>query len=86
MTQTALFNQPSTPQFGQTNRVVPAGTRAPTMSQRTSTAFLEVKKHQVFSATTEQNIARVNLFRKPSVSSHLMAIVALVNISSSHLL
>jgi hypothetical protein len=39
------------------------------------------KKHQVFfPATTEQNIARVNLFRKPSVSFYLMAIVAIVAI------
>jgi hypothetical protein len=49
--------------------------------------FLAVKKHQVlFPATTEQNITLVNLFRKPSVLTHLMAIVALVTISSIHLL
>jgi len=34
----------------------------------------------------EQNIARVNLFRKPSDSSFLMAIDALVAIRSIHLL
>ena len=39
-----------------------------------------------FPATTEQNIARVNLFRKPSDSSILMAIDALVAIRSIHLL
>jgi len=39
-----------------------------------------------FPATTEQNIARVNLFRKPSNSSILMAIVALVTIRLIHLL
>jgi hypothetical protein len=33
-----------------------------------------------FPATTEQNIARVNLFRKPSVSFYLMAIVAIIAI------
>jgi hypothetical protein len=50
-------------------------------AQRTSTAFLAGKKHQVFfPATTEQNIARVNLFRKPSVPFYLMAIVAIVAI------
>jgi hypothetical protein len=39
------------------------------------------KKHQVFfPATTEQNIARVNLFHKPSVSFYLMAIIAIVAI------
>ncbi len=44
-------------------------------------AFLAGKKHQVFfPATTEQNIARVNLFRKPSVSFYLMAIVTIVAI------
>jgi hypothetical protein len=49
-----------------------------TTSQQTSTAFLAGKKHQVFfPATTEQNIARVNLFRKPSISFYLMAIVAI---------
>jgi hypothetical protein len=42
-------------------------------------AFLVKKKHQVFSpATTEQNIARVNLFRKPSILFYLMAIIAIV--------
>jgi hypothetical protein len=39
------------------------------------------KKHQVFfPATTEQNIARVNLVHKPSVSFYLMAIIAIVAI------
>ncbi len=39
------------------------------------------KKHQVFfPATTEQNIARVNLFRKPSISFYLMAIIVIVAI------
>ncbi len=53
----------------------------PTTSQRTSTAFLAGKKHQVFfPATTEQYIALVNLFRKPSVSFYLMAIDAIVAI------
>jgi hypothetical protein len=45
------------------------------------------KKHQFyFPATTEQNIARVNLFRKPSDSSIMMAIDALVAIRSIHLI
>jgi hypothetical protein len=40
--------------------------------------FWREKKHQViFPATTEQNIARANLFRKPSVSFYLMAIVTI---------
>jgi len=39
-----------------------------------------------FPATTEQNIARVNLFRKPSNSLILMAINALVAIHLIHLL
>ena len=47
-------------------------------SQKTSTAFLAEKKKNP--ATMEQNIARVNLFRKPSVSFYLMAIVAIVAI------
>jgi hypothetical protein len=52
-----------------------------TTSQRTSTAFLAQKKtSSFFPATTEQNIARVNLFRKPSVSFYLMAIVVIVAI------
>jgi hypothetical protein len=38
------------------------------------------KTPSFFPATTEQNIARVNLFRKPSVSFYLMAIVAIVAI------
>jgi hypothetical protein len=38
------------------------------------------KKSSFFSATTEQNIAHVNLFHKPSVSFYLMAIVAIVAI------
>jgi hypothetical protein len=43
--------------------------------------FWQEKKNQVFFlATTEQNIARVNLFRIPSVSFYLMAIVAIVAI------
>jgi hypothetical protein len=33
-----------------------------------------------FPATMEQNIARVNLFRKPSISFYLMAIVKIVAI------
>ena len=46
------------------------------------------KKHInfYFPATTEQNIAHVNLFRKPSDSSILMAIDALDAILSIHLL
>jgi hypothetical protein len=44
------------------------------------------KNIKFFPATMEQNIARVYLFGTPSVSSHLMAIVALVTISSIHLL
>jgi hypothetical protein len=52
-----------------------------TTSQRTSTAFLAEKKISIFfPATTEQNIARVNLFREPSVSFYLMAIVAIIAI------
>ncbi len=44
-------------------------------------AFLMGKKHQVyFPATMEQNIARVNLFCKPSVSFYLMAIVGIIAI------
>jgi len=44
-------------------------------SRQASTAFLAEKKHQViFPATTEQNIALVNFFLKPSNSSILMAI------------
>ncbi len=39
-----------------------------------------------FPTTMEQNIARVNLFRKSSDSSILMAIDALVAIRSIHLL
>jgi hypothetical protein len=57
------------------------GLQLTTTSQQTSTAFLTGKKHQVFfPATTEQNIARVNLFPKPSVSFYLMAIIAIVAI------
>ncbi len=44
------------------------------------------KTFSFFPVTTEQNIARVNLFRTPSVSSHLMATVTLLNISSIYLL
>jgi hypothetical protein len=52
-----------------------------TTPQQTSTAFLAGKKHQVFfPATMEQNIAHVNLFRKPSISFYLMAIVVIVAI------
>jgi hypothetical protein len=60
----------------------------PTTSwQAASTAFLAKKKHQVyFPATTEQSIARVNLFRKPSNSLILMAIDALIAICLIHLL
>ncbi len=43
--------------------------------------FWREKKHKVlFLATTEQNIAHVNLFRKPSISFYLMAIVTIVAI------
>jgi hypothetical protein len=49
--------------------------------------FFGKKKHQVyFPATTEQSIARVNLFRKPSNSLILMAIDALIAICLIHLL
>ena len=58
---------------------------AATIPQRTSTGGEKNIKF-FFPATMEQNIARVNLFRKPSVSSHLMAIAVLVTISSIHLL
>jgi hypothetical protein len=52
-----------------------------TTSQQTSTAFLAGKKTlSFFPATTEQNIARFNLFREPSISFYLMAIVAIVAI------
>jgi hypothetical protein len=58
-----------------------------TVSPHTSTAFLAVKKHQVlFPTTKEQHIALVNFSPKPSVSTHLMAIVALVTIRLIHLL
>jgi hypothetical protein len=40
----------------------------------------EKKTSSFFPATTEQNIARVNLLCKPSVSFYLMAIVAIVAI------
>jgi hypothetical protein len=47
-------------------------------SQRSSAAFFAGKKHQVFfPAATEENIARVNLLRKPSDSTILMAIDAI---------
>jgi hypothetical protein len=43
--------------------------------------FWREKKHQVFfPVTTDQNIARVNLFCKPNVSFYLMAIVAIIAI------
>ncbi len=59
----------------------------PTISRQASTAFSAKKKHQVlFPATKEQNIARVNLFRKPSNSLILMAIDVLVAIRLIHLL
>ncbi len=52
-----------------------------TTSQQTSKAFLTGKNIKFFfPATTEQNIARVNLFRKPSVSFYLMAIVMIIAI------
>jgi hypothetical protein len=52
--------------------------RAPSKQLR---LFWRGKKHQVFfPATTEQNIARVNLFRKPSVSFYLMAIIVIIAI------
>ncbi len=52
-----------------------------TTSQQTSMAFLAEKNtSSFFPATTEQNIARVNLFRKPSVSFYLMAIIAIIAI------
>ncbi len=38
------------------------------------------KNIKFFPATTEQNIAPVNLLRKPSISFYLMAIVAIVAI------
>ena len=45
------------------------------------------KKHQVFfPATTEQNIARVNLLRKTSVSFYLMAIVMIVAIHQEYII
>jgi hypothetical protein len=54
---------------------------AVTTSQQTSTAFLAERKTSSFiPATTEQNIARVKLFRKPSVSFYLMAIITIVAI------
>jgi len=50
-------------------------------------AFLAKKNIKFyFPATMEQNIARVNLFRKPSDSLILMAINVLVAIRSIHLL
>ena len=65
--------------------ILPRGTH--TTSQRSSTAFLAEKNiNFYFPATTEQIIAHVKLFRKPSDSSILMAIDALVAIRSIHLL
>ena len=56
-------------------------TSGSTTSQQLSTAFLAGKRTSIFfPATTEQYIARVNLFRKPSVSFYLMAIAAIVAI------
>ncbi len=46
----------------------------------------EKKIKFLFPATTEENIARVNLLRKASDSSILMAIIALDAILSIHLL
>ncbi len=58
-----------------------------TTSQQTSTAFLAEKKtSSFFPATTEQNIARVNLFRKPSISFYLMAIVAIIAIHQEYII
>jgi hypothetical protein len=52
-----------------------------TTSQQTSTAFLAGKKtSSFFPTTTEQNIVRVNLFRKSSISFYRMAIVAIIAI------
>ncbi len=71
---------------GQTNRQTDEQTEklircGLTTSQRRSTAFLAEKKTSIFfPVTTEQNITRVNLFRKPSVSFYLMAIVVIVAI------
>jgi hypothetical protein len=43
--------------------------------------FWRKKKHKVFfPAAKEENIARVNLFHKPSISFYLMAIIAIVAI------
>jgi hypothetical protein len=45
-----------------------------------SGAHLRLFWWSFFPATTEQHIARVYLFRIPSVSLHLMAIIALVTV------
>jgi hypothetical protein len=59
----------------------------PYQSQRTSMAFLAGKKtSSFFPATTEQNIARVNLFREPSISFYLMAIITIVAIHQEYII
>jgi hypothetical protein len=58
-----------------------------TTFQPSSTAFLAEKNIKLlFPATTIENITHPNLFRKPSNSSILMAINALVAICLIHLL